>query len=396
MTGRSKARSLYLAVESSYQTDPSADGSGYTAIPAEGLGYPVDNLELLETDTATGTLNDTPPEPGRDGASIDFSIPMLGMLTRAGDGTDASTITDDWLDMILEHIFGTQRTLVGDGVDVGSTASNLITDGDETYAVGDLLPVYSGGLAIRRAQWAHVDTVNSASDYDVSPDFVTSLTTAYVAYGSKNYRFSRGGGSTLAGVFVDDNIGTYENLGGRITSFTVAGEAGKRIMAQCSMRFSSKNEDAAGKSALPAAAAAPATTTLKCISSPVWFNGVQYGTKRAEVQWGLETAPVDDVGGIEGRSGDEVIRLVPRVVIEPLRTDAILELKRNQTTGPVMVQIGAGDASGSSLGGMCFAFDQGHVENHGDSDDQGHARNTITIKITNPRAGRIYAQASRF
>ena len=79
---RTRKRAIYIDAESSYGTDPSADGSGYVHIPALEVGDIVDQLELLATDYFTGRMHGTAPEAGRDMAELD----VHGAADRPGDG----------------------------------------------------------------------------------------------------------------------------------------------------------------------------------------------------------------------------------------------------------------------------------------------------------------------
>lgn len=384
-----KKKSLYLAAESTYGTDPSTNGSGYTPIPAMPVGEIVDELEQLATNYSTGRLHDTAPVVGPDGASLSFTVPLIGLSAEAGDG--ASPPADDWLDIILTHIFGAQTKLDGEGVATGSTSTNLVLDTDE-YGVGDLLP-YNLGTGV--TQWVRVTADAADGSYTVAPAMSPLAVDAGVIYGSTRYRFTDGGGATLSAVLVDDTVGTYRLGGGRVTGFVISGGAGQMYSAEVTMRFDAAAEDASAKTSLPAALTAPVVTPLKAMLSPVRFNGTAYPSASTRLDFGIEATRVQATSGTNGRSGDVVIRLSPMLTIVPLRTDAIRELRRLVTQGPVDIHFGAGVRSGGALNSMAATFGNAFVEQVSAQDDAGLARQSVTIKAIDAGAAGVHFQVAR-
>ena len=119
--------------------------------------------------------------------------------------------------------------------------------------------------------------------------------------------------------------------------------------------------------------------------SPIAFGGTYYATRSINIDFGLETAPVDDTGSAQGRSGDELVRMVPRCTIEPLRADAHVNLKRNVTTGPLAAQFGSGVLAGGTLGVLGVVFGNAYASEVSYVDDNGHARSSIAFNAIDPR-----------
>jgi len=397
MSARTRQRSLYLALESSYATDPSADGSGYLPVPCE-LGDLTDGKEVIATAYSTGRPWPTPSVPGRDMAEISFSIPLYGLALSAGDGTDAASVTDDALDLLLQHIFGTQTDTTGEGVGTGSTTSSLVLDSD-VRSQYDLVPVFEPGLptAAPRTQWAYLASDPGSGTYDVAPALAAAPTTAAVAYGCHVFRPNSplAGGPTLACVYVDSEVGSYTCLGGRVTSFSISGEPGQRIMASVTVRFDRKSEDATAKTGLPAALTAPATSPLITLLSPVWFGGAAYPTQTFTLDLGITAAEITATSGLNARAADEVITLSPTLSIAPLRTDAITNLKRTVTQGVTLVQFGGGVLSGGVLNAMACVFGASELVEASMSDDNGHGRQSVTINAVDSGAAAPFVQIAR-
>lgn len=379
--------SLWVAAESSYGADPSANGSGYKTVPVLGpCPRPTDGKATLATEYSTGRQWPTAPIAGPDGWTLDgVETPLIGLLTAAGDGVNASTKADDWLDVLLTHIFGTQYTTTGEGLAGGSSGSSLVCDTD-AFTIQDLLPIWESALpssGAARSQWELVTVDNGDGTYTVAPAFTADPTTAAVAYGAKIYRPSDAGGNSLALVVQDDDI-YYTLLGARVTAFSIVGELGGIVRSRLSFAGDSKTEEAATKTALPARLAAPALTPVKTVLSPVWFNGTQYATRRFEIDFGLETAMVGSTAATHGRANWQNVSMRPRLTFEPLRTDALQNLRRNATAGRALVQLGSGAFASSILNSLAVAFSEGVATEVTDTDDQGVARKSVIVSMTDP------------
>lgn len=381
---RTRKRMLHIAAQTGgYTTDPSANGSGYLYVPALTVGPPEDTSELLPTNYATGRVWDTAPETGADGATLSFTTPLIGLATAAGDGTNASSVTVDWLHTLLLHTFGATRTTVGEGLNASSTTTAVVLD-TPNFTAQDITAIYESGVPTSgaRSQWVRLDSV-ATNTWQITPDLAAAPTTAGVAYGARIITADDDGGDALACVVTDDDV-VYTLLGGRVTSLTFEAEHGQMWRANWTVRFNTKTLDS-GKTSLPVASAGPAVTPLKHMRSPFWFGDTPYATRRVTIDFGLETAVIGDSDEINGRAGDELIRLSPSITIEPLRTDAIVNLKRNATTGMALVQLGAGVGSGGPpptvINTMAVVFDQATAQEVTYSDESGRTRQSVVFRL---------------
>lgn len=380
---RTKKRALWLRTEAAYGNDPDADGSDYRWVPTRDLGLLVDLKNPLETNYFTGRNFDTAPIPGPDGWSFDCKIPLWGLAAAAGDGISVGT--DDVLDEILLHIFGTQANVVGEGVAAASTTTSLILD-TSTGSLQDLVPIWEAGIPTGpnggpRTQWAKKIVAAGAPTYTIAPTLTTAPTTAAVAYGVKHYRPDDDGGATLAFVYRKDDV-DYTLLGGRCTKAIITWESGKEFFLELSFRGDSKTAEAKGS--LPLVSAAPPSSVLRATSSPLWINNTVYKIQKGSLDLGVVAAELGATSGANGRGGDESVVMKPVLTVNPQSTDALENIKRDVTTGRVLLQIGAGVLSGGVLGTMAYEMEQFSMMAAPDEDENGRIRKSVSLKATDP------------
>jgi hypothetical protein len=380
---KTKKKALYVATESGgFGVDPSANGAGYLQVFATSLSFLSDGKEPLDTDYFTNRNFPTAPIAGPDGGSFEVEVPLIGMATAAGDNVNASTVTDDWLDRILLHIFGQQVTTIGEGVGAASTTTNIVFDAD-SFGVQDIVPVFEANLpsaAAQRSQLAYL-TVDPGTGSYTAQALAAAPTTAAIGYGQKRYLPTDDGGNTLAFYYVEDAL-PYTLLGCRVTAASIALEA--RKIAKMKLSVSYDNATQGAKGSIPAIAAAPAVTPLRGLLSPFYFNGVQYATPKVMIDLGITAAVGEATEGINGRGDHINMMMVPKVSVTPLRTDALRELKRQSTAGRLMVQIGAGIFGSSILNLMSFAMEGATARGSNSSDDNNRVRSAVDFTCADP------------
>ena len=388
---RSKKKAAYIAAESSFATDPSANGSGYAWIPALSLPDIPQGQELLPTDYFTSGPFPTTPIAGAQGGSFDMEIPVIGLATRAGDGTNASATADDWFDNCLESIFTdspTERT--GETVSSSTTSELTFDAGATDVTEQDLVAIYGSGDVAERSQWVVLTDDASDPAWAIAPN--KTGTSSSVLYGTRQYHCDRNtafGGSSQAIVIEDggdindaEQIGAYMFLGCRPGSFKLVGEAGQMYRGSVTWLFNDVTEDSGNKTALPAPGVGPAVTPLICLLSGFWFNGTQYATRRVDIDLGIQAVPRPATSAAQGRSAYDILTISPTITIEPLRTDAIRELRRGVTEGRLLVQLGAGLPSGTILNSCAVHAENAYVDVADPVDESGTARQTVTFRVT--------------
>jgi hypothetical protein len=377
---KTKKRALYAVAEGSFGVDPSAAGVGYLQMFTTSIGMPGDGKDTLETEYFTGRNFPTAPIAGPDGGSFDFETVLYGMATAAGNGVNASTVTDDVLDRLFTHIMGTQGTSLGQTVGVGSTTTNLVM-GVDNFGLMDILPIWQATLptaGTQRSQLAYITVDPATGSYTVSPALAAAPANTAVAYGVKRYTASDNGGASLAFAYIEDDV-TYTFTGARIKSASITVAARKIIKMKCSVEYDSAL--AGAKGSLPAITAAPPVTPLIGILSPFYFNGVQYAAPSVTIDLGVTSAVQEATEGVNGRGNNDNIMIVPTVTVQPLRTDAIRQLKRDATPGRLVVQMGAGNFAGGIENIMAFALESAVSRKSDSTDESGRIRSDVMFKV---------------
>lgn len=393
---RTPEKILYIGEQTSgWGTEASADGSGLSQlVGAEEISEIPAGIEQIEVAYQDGRIYPKANEVGAPSLSeIRCKFPLFGLGTAAGDGSAPPSA--DVLDILFGHILQTVATLSGEGATTGSSASNLLLDTD-AFNAGDLLAYCPGSGS--PTQWVRVSADNGGGDYDVTPNMSPVAVDAGTVYGSRYWTppaTGLVGGNPLTLCLVDSSVGTYTGLNTRVSAFSLEGAIGQRIMADVTFQIDSLYEDASAKTALPAATQAPAVTPVKCLGSPVAFGGTYYDTASFNFDLGLQTAPVKATSSLTGRAGHEVIRIAPQLTFQPLRTNAIRNLQRAATTGEAWLQLGAGILSGTLLNTLAAYMGLAQVTAVEGQDDEGHARQQVTLMAKDPGASGTFFRLAR-
>ena len=375
-------RGIAIASEgSNFSVDPSADGSGYTAVPAENIFDIPNSTELLPTNYGTDGLLETEAETGPQGGELTFTVPHIGYNT-AGNNGQAPDSTD-WLDILLNAWWGSVITL--NGADVSSIPDSTgLTLASDLLNIQHLVPVYEAGVPAaapnHRTQWALVSVDQGAGDYDIVPAWESNPTGSSVMFATRCYRFVRAGGNSFAMV-CRKGTRLYEFFGCQISGWQTVVGSGGRILHNITVRFDRQNENFSGKNAgLPAMIAAPTPTTLTALASPIWFNGTKYDAPNISINWGIETAELPSTGGAHGRAGYEIVRMVPSITFNPIGSDAVLNLKG--TTGRCLIQFGGGvyNVTDDRLNTSAAHFEHMQCMDVSEEDSEGIVRNVITLE----------------
>jgi len=399
MANRTRKNSLYIAAESAFSTDPSSSGSGYLHIPAVSVGELSDQIEMVDSSFMIGTNRATRTLVGRDGWSIDLEGPVIGLAAAAGSGATAAST--DWFNLILAHVLGTGSAR--DGEDVSSaTASTISLVAMDTHSAQDLLCVHEPALfgGGNRSQWRQVESETAGPVYTVGYDFEATPTSSAVSYGSMNYRPANdeGNAATLALCLVQDQD-TYTLLGGRVTSFSITAETTGFVKFSASIQGDRKIRDNTNKISLPTTAPAVTPTPVRAMLSPISFpnpaGGNTIATSKFSIDFGITASAIESTEGAQGRAGFESTGLAPKISIEPLFQDDLVDMKRdaeNNVFG-IMVQMGAGELSTGVLNTCAFFAPAVQIVEASSADDGGRRRANLSLKVVD--AGQFGGGASR-
>lgn len=377
-------RRLYVAAESAYGSNPDSDGSDYKWVAgALELGDIQNQLQLIETNyVSDANVPSHAPVVGADGWQFDCKVPLIGLSADVGDGQ--SHPSDDWLDVFLLHLFGTQAQLAGEGVGAGSTTTDLVLDTD-SHNEGDLVAVWDSAMSLspNRVQWAYLDVDDADGTYTPAPSFAEAPTTTGVAYGSNCYRVNPEYTGSLSFYYdYDGNI--YQLAGGRATAASISLDAAGGIWTM-NMTFQGDNMtvgDSPGSLSSPGGSSFQITNTpVKGTGSPIYFNNAALSSvSSVSIDLGIQAGHIASTAGAQGRGAANLFTMIPQVTVTPLYADSNVNLQRNATEGELLIQMGKGTGGGSTLDTLCFYIRNAYCMEASIQDDNGKLRNSLVFK----------------
>lgn len=386
----SRRRSLWVAAQpGGFFTDPSANGAGYTAIPAAEIGDIAGAKAPIRTDVQIGDNLPGPFVPGADGGSFTFSVYLEGLPAAAGNGS-AATATD-YLSILLLHLFGASSMTATTGRSVSSAtgSSVTLTSAMTGLVAGMNVPVFEAGIPASgtRTQWRNM-TGGTTTTPTFGVDWTSNPTAAAVGYGAMHYRYQIATGDPLAFVLRDSDLADHTLLGCWLTSCEISMAPNAPVKASFTVEYDARVIESVGatKSALPAQAA-PANPAPLGLASPVLLGTSAIGTASVTINMGYTAAADADVGAVNGRQGFQRVSMEPTVRIEPLRSAALENLKRDATVSPILVQLGRGVLASSKLNTLAFSLGGGVVTEASWADSNGRTRLGVTVSAARVSTG---------
>lgn len=376
------ATAVYIAAESTFATDPSADGSGYTAVATTGPVSPWSRTQtVLNPDRATGRARRQQMRPGPDGASITLRMPYRGFAAAAGVGSSPSST--DALDLIFNSAFGSGTNVAGIAGNASTTTTLFVqASAGNSLDPGDALAHYTPGTFGDRIQWRTIDVPETiGGQYShravTGPVGVTSLSYGYRRW-TPNVVPYAGAGPSLAVHVVMPNNDQWTLLGGRPSALSVAANAGEEAYVDVTILFDrAVNGD---KASLPIVTAFTPPAILATLSTIVW-GGTAYETSRVKMTWALNTADQRSVsaqnarGAILPRTADVDIEIAP-----PLAA-AWEDDFTAQTARRIEITIGSGAVSGGVANSCYFMAESAQVNAWSIEDDNNQPRNVVPIMV---------------
>ena len=393
MADRTRKNRLFIKAESSYGVEAgSTDGSDFTAVKCLSLDLVSDNTAMLATSLATGRNRKSAPEVGANGAQVTFTTPIQGLVSAAGDGTAASSVADDWLDLILTNVFGAPQETTGEGIDASATASSLVTDTD-AFTNQDMVAVQGASFDGGKVNWRRLS--GTASPYTMDRDLNATPDGSEVAYGAKIYRQNTAGASLSACYDLDGVI--YLLKGGRISSMSIEMAAGELATLSVTMDFDSKSDDSSTKTALPTISTFAGTPVKGLLGAFAW-GSTEYAAKSISIDFGITAQPDSTVTTTNGRSNIDIISTYPTVSVEPAFAQTFVNDMTAGTARALSVQLGSGVVSGGVLNGCAMFMESARLTASNASDDGGRLRNSLTFECVDHGifSGSIIAQYFQF
>jgi hypothetical protein len=393
MAERTRKVALYLKAESSYGVEAgSTDGSDFTACKCLSLDLLQDNTNMLETNFATGRNRQTEPEVGADGAQITFTTPVQGLVGAAADGTAASSVADDWFDLILTNVFGAPRETTGEGLTASASASSLDVDTD-AFTNQDMVAVQGASFDSGKVNWRRVS--GTASPYTMDRNLNATPDGSEIAYGAKIYRNSAAGASLSACYDLDGTI--YLLKGGRVSSMSIEMTAGELATLSVTMDFDSKQDDSSTKTALPTLGTLAGTPVKGLLGAFAW-GSTEYAARTVSVDFGITMQPDATVTTANGRADMDIISIYPTVTVEPAYAQTFVDDMTGGTSRALSIQFGSGVVSGGVLNGCNLFMEKARLTQSNPSDDGGRLRSSLQFQCVDAGifSGSIIAEYFQF
>lgn len=372
-------RLLYLLEEPAYSEDGDPDGSDYGWVPAEDLAFPKSDQKPIPTAYMTGRPWDTPSLRGPDGGSFSYKMPIFGHAV-SGGAAGSPPVALNMFERHLRHILGGVRTL--NGIAIANPGADTFETASDAFAPQDLVPIHEANVpdGMPRTQWVHIVSEDGGPprEYTVEPPFEEVPSAAAIARAVRLFEFANRGGASLSYYYVDDD-GAVTYLGCRITAASIEEDPQKRAMLVVTVAYDRKVPGA--KASIPPPADGPPVPEIIGAGAAVYFNNVLVDTATVRFNFGIEASTIEGRRGLQGRTGHNVVRLKPSVVLDPLSSSDYEDDMAAATLGPMMLQFGAGVLDGTVLNTVCLHFAAAQIEDVSHADSNGRKRTSPTINI---------------
>jgi hypothetical protein len=383
------AISAYLAAESTFATDPSSDGSGYTAIATNGpITLHKRSTAVLDPGRSTGRMRKQDTRIGPDMGELTLRLPARGYSTLAAVG--AAPSTTDAEDLILNSAFGTGTDVNGISASAATTTSFTQSGGGNSLNVGDALCCYQAGIFSDRLQWRTIDTEGSPGVYTIRA--LSGAITASVT--SRGYRRWRPGavpissnGSSLAAHVIMSPGSSWTLLGGRPTALSLTMEAGQEAYWEVTIMFDQVVRGT--KASLPAISTFTPPSIVATLSAIAW-GGTAYESSRVKLTWQLGTNPRAAVGATNGRSDILVRSADLDIELAPPYATGWEDDFTAQTARRFELTAGQSALSGGLANSMHLSVERAQVGAWSVEDDNNDPRNAVPISARDPGASLPY------
>lgn len=323
---------LYAAQETTFATDPDADGSDYKFLKTVGdVAVDLDN-EVIERPGNTGTLTRQPAVAGVKGGKVAFKLELKASGTPAASGVAA---TASEASPLLEAALGSVFRGTGDTTQAGSTSTVLnVTDGTR-FRKGMLVAVGTE-LAFVQSVAANALTLDKALAQGAPAN-------GTVVTASSLFTRSDTGHKTVALAFVRDGT-QYTALGCQVV-FKVEGVNAGNGTALVAFECMVADWSVTTKASLPTSAAAT-IAGINAVKGPVvkgslaTFDGVSRDIRSFSFDPALSFVYKETVVTDTAKSGSELVDSQPAGELKPYyNADHLTDLLA-QTEKRVAVAVG--------------------------------------------------------
>ncbi len=294
---------LYGMHETTYLTDPDADGSDYKHLFARELSFQPE-AEVIER---PGFVNDLTRQPhiiGAKGGKLSFKLEMKASGTPAGSAVAA---IPSEASPILESYFGTVVRGTGTTVGVGSTTTNIVVASSAGLRIGMLVEINN--------EVRMIATIPDATHFTVPLAFTNAPANADIVYASSLFTKANTSHKSLAFVVLRDGI-QYTLLGCKIDSLKFESINAKSV-GMLAVEVAVGTWSVTSKASLPSAS----LSGITLVKPPVVKGSTALVDFVAEFVQGVDLDPghkfefITTTEGADAKSGIELVDAGPRGVV---------------------------------------------------------------------------------
>lgn len=383
-----RTKVAFIKQELTFGTE-AGNTNGSDMIWAELMEPPTykDELVVNEVPVQTGKSFRTPSEPFEDGATLELKIRVPAM--RGAGGAGVAPPARDYLDLFLENAMGFPRARNGHTISTSATGTMSASAGGGNF-FQDVVGVYSAGSD--RLQTAYCAQSQSAGTFGILPNWFSTPVSGSTSYARRIYTHNPFIGVQLTGSLTITLSGATQGglsdvftfRGCRATGIKLDAPTNKEAVISISLRATSKTEESAVKTSLPAITG-NRVPFVKSNLSPVYLNNVLlYGNNGISVDFGLRTQEISAQEGANGRADIAVLGMDPVITATPIRQNAWVDAKRTQDATNLLVQLGSGvpaTFSGSTyVPAMVITMNKAQITEVNETADGNISRQGLTFK----------------
>jgi len=331
--GISRIKSLYVATQSTWATDPDADGSDYRFVHARDFSPAPDFGEPIERELQDDTFDSSGIIPGAEGGAFSFKTELRGSGTAA-----ASTVAAIHGEMGLSLLaqFGAVNLGTGTTFSAGWTTTSGDVAVATTINVGDIIyRLASAGVYEARAV-----TVKVGSTLTVAPAWSGTPANTDVCYAMANYRAASSGFGYEALCMKGDN-GYEITCLGCIGNVKIESLSARKVPLLAFDYLIDDPDFASAKGSLAATTDAyPSAVVTR--RAPFYYNGTATECAELSFDLGNDRKPIPSNGGAQGRSGWKVVGQSRIFSVKVQRDEAYLTAYQAKTTFPIFTFLDGG------------------------------------------------------
>lgn len=305
MASKFKLSKLYVAPESSFGTEPDADGSDYKFLKAVEITPFIPSAEVIERPGMTGDLVRQAHVVGPKGGTFSFKLELKGSGTAAGAATLA--IASEASPILLSCLGGVTRG-TGATVGSGSTTTVIVVDTTAGLAVGMAVCINS--------EIRFVTVVTDGTHFTVNRALTGAPVSTDIVYASSMFKRANTGHQSLAFVVFRDAI-EYTALGCHVKCKLAGINA--RGTGILEVQVTAASWAVTTKASLPAASLTGITAVSAPVvkGSPFAVAGTEDVISGLEMDLGSEFVFQESTAAADSKAGIELIDHKPGGAFKP-------------------------------------------------------------------------------